>query len=134
MTTIETIATHLDFSVMVVAGYHFWTSRRKPAVFPATPPAPASAPVPAPAVPALVPAPVAPAPAVFRASVPVPVEQPASVTSTPPEIIAAIAAAVTVVFGPHRVLAVQQAATPSREVNAWALEGRMEHFLSHKIR
>lgn len=48
---------------------------------------------------------------------------------------AVIAAAVaTVIEGPHRVLSIQQAETGSPFVNAWAIEGRFQHFSSHKIR
>ncbi len=59
---------------------------------------------------------------------------PAASIPTPPEIIAAIAAAITVVLGPHRVVAIQQITAPVPEVNVWALEGRMKHFMSHKVR
>jgi hypothetical protein len=59
---------------------------------------------------------------------------PSAIEPAPPEIVAAIAAAITVVLGPHRVVAIQQVAAPAPELNVWALEGRMKHFMSHKVR
>lgn len=51
------------------------------------------------------------------------------------EIMAIIAAAVAVSVGrPHRVLDVRQAAPTVMWVNAWAIEGRFQHYSSHKVR
>jgi hypothetical protein len=53
----------------------------------------------------------------------------------PPEIVAIIAAAIAVVLDrPHRVVSVQQAGGQTPEVNVWAMEGRMQQFMSHKVR
>ncbi|HXR08893.1 MAG TPA: hypothetical protein VN765_16260 [Candidatus Acidoferrum sp.] len=128
MTTLEILLTQIAISLVVVILYHLWASRHKP-------PAPIT---PAPnlnlnpnlkslspahqAAPPASPLPASPVPAV-AAQVP-----------TPPEIIAAIAAAIAVVIGPHRVVAIQQIAAPAPDVNVWALEGRMKHFMSHKVR
>ena len=62
-------------------------------------------------------------------------EAPPAVEAVPPEILAVIAAAIAVVLGrPHRVVSVQQAAALAPEGNAWAMEGRVEQFLSHRVR
>ncbi|MBL9138589.1 MAG: hypothetical protein JNK85_22160 [Verrucomicrobiales bacterium] len=51
------------------------------------------------------------------------------------EVLALIAAAVAVVLGrPHRLLDVQKAAPAVTWVNAWAIEGRFQHYSSHKVR
>ncbi len=51
------------------------------------------------------------------------------------EMMAIIAAAVAVVLGrPHRVLDVQKAVPLVTWVNAWAIEGRFQHYSSHKVR
>lgn len=51
------------------------------------------------------------------------------------EILALIAAAVAVVVGrPHRVVDVRPADLPVSWVNAWAIEGRFQHYSSHKVR
>lgn len=51
------------------------------------------------------------------------------------EIMAVIAAAVAVVVGrPHRVLDVRKAAPAVTWINAWAIEGRFQHYSSHKVR
>lgn len=51
------------------------------------------------------------------------------------ETLALIAAAVAVVLGrPHRVLDVKKAAPAVTWVNAWAIEGRFQHYSSHKVR
>lgn len=51
------------------------------------------------------------------------------------EIMAIIAAAVAVTLGrPHRVLDVKKAAPAVTWVNAWAMEGRFQHYSSHKVR
>jgi|ERR1039458_3130241 hypothetical protein len=144
MSTLEILITQVVISLLVVTLYHLWASRNKQAaplnpapnlnpnlnpnpnlqsVSRAIQPAPpASVPL-APPVPALaVPIPTPPKP--------LPAPQP-----MPPEILAVIAAAITVVLGrPHRVVSVHQAAVPAPDINVWALEGRMKHFMSHKVR
>ena len=51
------------------------------------------------------------------------------------ETLALIAAAVAVVLGrPHRVLDVKPAGLPVSWVNAWAIEGRFQHYSSHNVR
>ncbi len=51
------------------------------------------------------------------------------------EVLALIAAAVAVVVGrPHRLLGVQKVAPTVTWVNAWAMEGRFQHYSSHKVR
>ncbi|MCC7377296.1 MAG: hypothetical protein IT581_21720 [Verrucomicrobiales bacterium] len=51
------------------------------------------------------------------------------------EILALIAAAVAAVLGrPHRLLGVQKVAPSVTWVNAWAMEGRFQHYSSHKVR
>ncbi|MBX3745704.1 MAG: hypothetical protein KF833_10385 [Verrucomicrobiae bacterium] len=51
------------------------------------------------------------------------------------ETLALVAAAVAVVLGrPHRVLGVQKVAPAVMWVNAWAIEGRFQHYSSHKVR
>ncbi len=132
MQSLEIILTQMVISLVVVALYHLWSSRNK---HPAAPNLnfnlnpnpnlnlPSVSPVIVPGLVVTRPTPPKPAP------VPAPQPEPA-----PPEIIAAIAAAITVVLGPHRVVAIQQVAAPPPELNVWALEGRMKHFMSHKVR
>ncbi|MGA2556265.1 MAG: hypothetical protein ABSG04_08325 [Verrucomicrobiota bacterium] len=142
MTTLEILLTQLAISLAVVILYHLWASRHKP-------PAPIT---PAPDlnpnintnintninhnhntnIQSLSPAHLAAPPASPLPASPVPAV--AAPVPTPPEIIAAIAAAITLVLGPHRVVAIQQIAAPVPDVNVWALEGRMKHFMSHKVR
>ena len=57
-------------------------------------------------------------------------------TSVPAEIAAVIAAAVAVVLDrPHLVVSVQQVTAPVvPQINAWAVEGRTQIFMSHKVR
>ncbi len=51
------------------------------------------------------------------------------------EVVALIAAAVAVVLGqPHRLVEVHRAAPTVAWVNAWAIEGRFQHYSSHKVR
>lgn len=51
------------------------------------------------------------------------------------ELLALIAAAVAVVIGrPHRVLSIEKAVPVVTWVNAWAIEGRFQHYSSHKVR
>jgi hypothetical protein len=126
--SIAVILSQLVIAILVVAAYHVWASSGKQADVaprkpesPFVPPATAqvAAPPPAP-VPVPIPAP-APLPAVVAAE-------------TSPEILAVIAAAIAVVVGkPHRVLAIDKMVA-GPEINVWALEGRVEQFMSHKIR
>lgn len=52
-----------------------------------------------------------------------------------PEIVAVIAAAVAVLIRqPHRVVGVQPVGPPASWGSAWAIEGRFEHYSSHKVR
>jgi hypothetical protein len=105
--SLTTLLIQLAISLLVVALYHLWVSRK-------------SRPAPAPPV---VPPPVA------QPDVSVAAE------AMPPELLAVIAAAITVVLDqPPGVFSVQQAAAPAPEVNVWALEGRMKQFMSHKVR
>ena len=57
-------------------------------------------------------------------------------TSVPAEIVAVIAAAVSVVIEqPHRLVSVQQVLLPVvPHLNVWAMEGRTQIFMSHKVR
>ena len=136
MSTLEIIASQVVISVVVALGvvalYHLLSSRNKQ---PAPPnPAPTLNLNPnlnlnLPSAPPAKPAALLAAPPLPPAPVPAPRPQ-----STPPEIVAVIAAAIAAVFGPHRVLAIQQVAAPAPEVNVWALEGRMKQFMSHKVR
>jgi len=51
------------------------------------------------------------------------------------ETLALIAAAVSAVLGrPHRVLGVEKTPVTVAWVNAWAIEGRFQHYSSHKVR
>lgn len=53
----------------------------------------------------------------------------------PGEILALVAAAVAAVVGrPHRVVGIEKAAVSVAWVNAWAIEGRFQHYSSHKVR
>jgi hypothetical protein len=57
--------------------------------------------------------------------------------SAPPEgeVLAMIAAAVAVVLRrPHRVVAIEPAVPTVSWVNAWSIEGRFQHYSSHKVR
>jgi flagellar basal body-associated protein FliL len=95
-------------SLVVVMLYHLWVSRKKPA------------------------APLSP---VVLAPVATPPKTPPAVEAAPPEMVAVIAAAIAVVLDrPHQVVSVQQAAVLAPEGNAWAMEGRVEQFLSHRVR
>jgi Na+-transporting methylmalonyl-CoA/oxaloacetate decarboxylase gamma subunit len=54
---------------------------------------------------------------------------------TDPRVIAAIAAAITVVLErPYRIVEIQTAGHPVGMTSAWAIEGRFQHFSSHKVR
>jgi hypothetical protein len=98
----------VGISVVVVTFYHLWVSRGKQ---------------PGAATPVVV-APVVTPPKIS------PAEEPMT-----PEILAVIAAAIAVVIGrPHRVVSVQQGSARTPEVNVWSLEGRVEQFMSHKVR
>jgi hypothetical protein len=95
-------------SLLVVTLYHLWVSRKKQA------------------------APLSP---VVLAPVVTPPKTPPAVEAVRPEILAVIAAAIAVILGrPHQVVSVQQAAVLAPEGNAWAREGRVEQFLSHRVR
>jgi hypothetical protein len=51
------------------------------------------------------------------------------------ETVALVAAAVAMVLGrPHRLLGVQPVTPVVSWVNAWVMEGRFQHYSSHKIR
>jgi hypothetical protein len=106
--SIPAILIQIVVSLMVVTLYHLWVSRKKEA---------------------------ATAPAVVVAPVATPSKTSPIVEPMPPEMLAVIAAAIAVVLDrPHRVVSVQQPLAQTPEVNVWALEGRMEQFMSHKIR
>ncbi len=54
---------------------------------------------------------------------------------TDPRIVAVIAAAITAVLDqPHRIIDIHAAGQPAGMTNAWAIEGRFQHFSSHKFR
>ena len=57
-------------------------------------------------------------------------------TAVPPQIAAVIAAAVSVVLDrPYRLVSVQQVTVPVvPHLNVWAVEGRTQIFMSHKVR
>jgi len=128
----EILLTQVAISLLVVTVYHLWVSRkRRPATAPSVV-APLLA-TPRAAVAHVVKLePAAPAAAASIATAPkaAPVVEPVG-----PETIAIIAAAIAVVLGrSHRVVSVQPAAAQTPAVNVWALEGRVEQFMSHKIR
>ncbi len=55
--------------------------------------------------------------------------------STNGELLAVISAAIAMVLDrPYRVLDVQRSAPVVTWVNAWAIEGRFQHYSSHRIR
>ena len=146
-------------TIIVVTVYHLLFSRKTDAAhtiqsrsgdsaerrqLPETLPAPvqpAATPPPTPAT--AVPIPVAatvvtppPAPVVMPAPVAATVGAPTppAFSETSPEILAVIAAAIAVVIGKaHRVVAVQPT-VPAPSLNVWALEGRVEQFMSHRVR
>lgn len=56
-------------------------------------------------------------------------------TSVDSETVAVIAAAIAVLLGrPYKLVSVQPAVVPVPHFNAWALEGRTQIFMSHRIR
>jgi len=58
-----------------------------------------------------------------------------SAEKTDPKVVAAIAAAITVTLeGPCRIIEIQAAGHPVGMMSAWAIEGRFQHFSSHKVR
>lgn len=74
-----------------------------------------------------IPAPVAP-------SAPQPTA-PAEVEATDPRVVAAIAAAISVVLArPYRIIEIQTAGHSTGMTSPWAIEGRFQHFSSHKVR
>jgi|GEM_PF-3512412 hypothetical protein len=124
------LLSQLAIAVLVVTLYHVWTSRKKrpepgpPAVLP---------PLAAPAAAAAAAEKLAPAlPAVVAAVAAPPKAPPAEEGG---ELLAVIAASLAVVLGRrHRVVSVEPAGAHAPAVNVWALEGRVEQFMSHKIR
>jgi hypothetical protein len=59
----------------------------------------------------------------------------AAVESVSSEILAVISAAIAVTLGrSHQIIAVQPAGVRAAEGNVWAIEGRVEQFLSHRVR
>jgi hypothetical protein len=109
------LTSQVAISLLVVALYHLWVSRKKQAAPASQQPVPMSP---------VVPAPVA-----------TPPKTPPAVESVPPEILAVIAAAIAVILGrPYQVVSVQQAVALAPEGNVWAREGRVEQFLSHRVR
>lgn len=129
----EILLTQVAISLLVVLAYHLWVSRKKrpapapPAALPlvATPPAATATPVEK----AVPPPPAAAAPVATAPKTPPAAESPG------PETLAVIAAAIAVVLDQsYRVVSVQPASADAPAMNVWALEGRVEHFLSHKIR
>jgi hypothetical protein len=56
-------------------------------------------------------------------------------TTVESEIVAVIAAAVAVLFDkPFKLVSVQPAVMTGQQINVWAMEGRSQIFLSHKVR
>jgi uncharacterized iron-regulated membrane protein len=98
----------IAISLGVVTIYHLWVSRKRQ---------------------------TASAPPVVAAPLPPPPKSSPAVETVAPEMLAVIAAAIAVVLGrPHRVVSVQQETPHSPEVNVWTLEGRVEQFMSHRVR
>ena len=123
--SIFTLLIQVVIALVVVTLYHLWVSGKKPVLPAASKPLP-MAPVAAP--PVMVPSKPQPAPALV--STPTPVVEPMT-----PEILAVISAAISVVLGrTHQIIAVQSAGVRGPEGNAWAMEGRVEQFLSHRVR
>ncbi|MGD0815007.1 MAG: hypothetical protein ABSA83_15485 [Verrucomicrobiota bacterium] len=123
--SITTLLTQIAISLLVVTLYHLWVSRAKQATPAPRQPVPMAPVVPAP----VVAAPIVPAPVVATPKATLAVEP------LQPELLAVISAAIAVVLGrPHRVVSVQHAVALAPEGNAWAMEGRVEHFLSHRVR
>ena len=108
MNALVNLLAQIAISAAAVTIYHLWVTRGgRPA---------ASTPTPAPPPPA-------------------PVRIAAPPEQLPPEIIAVISAAIAVALGrPHRVLTVEQPAMFGPEINIWAMEGRVEQFMSHRVR
>ena len=106
--SILAILIQVAITLLIVALYHLWVSRNKQ--FTSAPP-------------------------VVVAPAPVPLKSSPAAETMPPELLAVIVAAIAVAIGkPHRVFSVQQGSAYTPEVNVWVLEGRMEHFMSHKVR
>ena len=60
---------------------------------------------------------------------------PAEVEATDPRVVAAIAAAISVVLArPYRIIEIQTAGHSTGMTSPWAIEGRFQHFSSHKVR
>jgi len=114
----------VGISIVVVVLYHLWVSRKEHPAAAAPAPRPVATPVAPPATPAVVAATAVTPPKITPAAEPM-----------PPEMLAVIAAAIAVVLGrPHRVVSVQQGLARTPEANVWAMEGRVEQFMSHKVR
>jgi len=117
------VISQVIIAAVVVWLYHLWVSSRNQPVARTPEPLPAPKPA-APSQPVVLPQPVIP---------PAAVAVPAVAKTVEPETVAVIAAAIAVVLGrPYRVVSVQAAQGP--DVNIWALEGRVEHFMSHRVR
>jgi Na+-transporting methylmalonyl-CoA/oxaloacetate decarboxylase gamma subunit len=59
----------------------------------------------------------------------------ASAAVTEPGVVAAIAAAIAVTLDqPHRIIEIHGAESAPGLASAWAIEGRFQHFSSHKLR
>jgi hypothetical protein len=126
--SIFTLLIQVVIALVVVTLYHLWVSSKKPVLPPAPKPLPVA---PVIAAPVVAPPKLQPAPA------PAPMPTPAAplVESMTPEILAVISAAISVVLGrSHQIVAVQSAGVRGPEGNAWAMEGRVEQFLSHRVR
>jgi hypothetical protein len=107
--SISAILIQVAVSLLVVGFYHLWVSRKQRLS-------------------------AKPLPVVATSTI-APLKASLAAEPIPPEILAVIAASIAVVLGQsHRVLSVQQATAHMPEVNIWAMEGRMEQFMSHKIR
>jgi hypothetical protein len=72
---------------------------------------------------------------------PVSATKPPTIAATPAqetfdaELVSIIAAAVACVLDrPHRVLDIRKVTGPGAWVNPWAIEGRFQHYSSHKVR
>lgn len=72
----------------------------------------------------------APAPAIAA-----PVVADVEIEAIDPKVVAAIAAAITVVLDqPYRIVDIHAAGHSVGMTSAWAIEGRFQHFSSHKLR
>jgi hypothetical protein len=124
------LVVQVAISLLVVTLYHLWVGRKKQSAPVPQQPAPVvQQPVPVPQQPAPV------APVVVAPVVATPPKAPPAVETVSPEILAVIAAAIAVILDrPHRVVFVRPATALAPEGNAWAIEGRVEQFQSHRFR